>query len=172
MIDFIIRIMHLLLPNTDLYSVIDTKWWQMLLFLPLLLLISISMFIAFSYMWEGCAIEYGYPKRKIKYINKIKKSVSAFSRLFLIRITFNADRFGFFLILNLICQYINILSMILSLIGLVGCIITHVTTWALLLLIGSVVATNLALTVIMTIPHLICLPSIRARYTFRHQRKK
>ena len=123
------------------------------------------LFLVFSYVREGNVFEYGFPKMKNKSLMKLKNSYSIPVRLLLIRLTMDAKRRGFFLIINLVCQFLNIISMLLSLVGFVGCMITLADGWCLMLLLASVLIVNLVATAVMFIPDLICLPSERRKYS-------
>ena len=145
---------------------ISIEWWQMLLAGSALLIINVLIFLLFSMVREGNVIEYGFPKMKNKTLKKRLKTYSIPARLLLINLTIDAKRKGFFLILNLICQFLNVLSMISCFVGFVGCMITLADGWCFMLLLASVITVNLALTAIMFIPDLLCLPSERRKYSF------
>lgn len=142
------------------------EWWKMLLIGLVLLAFNTFLFLVFSYIREGNVIEYGFPKMKNKTLKKRIKNYSIPARLLLINLTIDAKRHGFFLILNLICQFFNIVAMVSCLVGFVGCMITLADGWCLMLLLASVLVINLVITVIMFIPDLIYLPSERRKYTF------
>lgn len=156
----------------NLHGHTEFQIWQIILIGTFFFICDIVIFLAFWYAREGNALEYGYPKRKPKYIRQLKKSYTIVQRLFLVRITFNADRQGIFLYLNLFCHFINIFSLLASVIGYVGCLVTHADNLFLLLLIFVEISHLFITTAIMFIPDLICLPSERDRYRITKRKRK
>lgn len=59
---------------------------------------------------------------------------SFFDRLFLLRLTNEADKTGFMLVLTLINHWLNLLAFAISCIGFIGTIVTLGKGWALTLL--------------------------------------
>ena len=144
----------------------EFQWWQMLIIGIIMLALNLVLFLVFTYVRVGNVLEYGFPKIKNKTLRKKIKSYSLLDRILLIKLTADAKRRGFFLILNLAGQFLNIISMLLCLVGFVGSMITLADGWCLMLLIASVIVINLTVTAIMFIPDLIYLPSERKKYTF------
>lgn len=143
---------------------VDFTWWQMLLIGVFFLLMNFCVFVAMWYARKSLAIEFGFPKRNKK-AKKIKKHQYSFlNDLFLIRVTKEAERKGFFLYLNLFCHFTNFVGYIACIIGFIGSILTLADGWALTLLIASELLVLFLCTIIEFLPHLIWIPSERKRY--------
>lgn len=140
------------------------SWWQMLLICIVFFIINSTIFFMMWYMRRGFAIEFGYPKRSRKAMNKKLKSYSKLEEILMVRITCEAERRGAFLAINLVCHFTNILGYSASIIGIVASMITLGDGWALTLLVFSEAITLGVTIFIEFIPHLIWLPSERKRY--------
>jgi hypothetical protein len=147
-----------------LYQDASISWWKMLLLGLFFLFLNASLFTVMWYVRKHAAIEYGYPKLKKKAIQKIQADYSFLDQLLLIRITLDAKRQGFFLYLNLICHFANLLGLCGCLIGFIGAMVTLADGWALTLLIKTQLVILFYSVLIEFIPHLIWLPSERKRY--------
>lgn len=146
---------------------ISIEWWKMLLIGLFFISMNIIIFLAMWYVRHGIVCEYGYPKRNKKAIKKKLSSHSILDNLLLIRLSREAERKGPLLYINLICHYICMAALGVSLLGFAGCIITLADGWALSLLAISELAALFFTVLIEFIPHLIWLPSERKRYNLK-----
>ena len=123
-------------------------------------------FVLFGVMWfcrKGALQEYGYPKRKRKYLRKRFKEYSFAEKLFLVRLVREADQIGLYSYMLLLFNFLNTAAFGVSIVGFVASCITS-AGWARFLLIMPVF-TVFGVTVILEfIPDLIWLPSERRRY--------
>ena len=149
------------------YDNISIVWWKMLLIGLFFVVINISIFLAMWHVRRRVACEYGYPKRNPKKIKKKLASYSMLDNLLLIRLTFEAERKGPLLYLNLMCHYICMAALAVSFHGYVGSMITLADGWALSLLVVSELAALFFTVLIEFVPHLMWLPSERKRYKLR-----
>ncbi len=146
---------------------ISIAWWKMLLIGLFFIVANFIVFLAIWYARRGVICEYGYPKRNKKSIRKILASYSILDNLLLIRLSCRAEQKGPLLYITLICHYICMVALGMSLIGFVGCMITLADGWAFSLLVISELAALFFTVLIEFIPHLIWLPSERKRYKLR-----
>lgn len=122
-----------------------------------------GLFVMISFLHEAFTTECGYPKRNEKYIKKKLKSYTWPERFFLVSHTMEADRFSPMLVLDLLCQWLNILAYCASLVGAVGMVITRGAGWAEVLL-SAMWDACILIFAIEFIPTIIFVPSERRRY--------
>lgn len=146
---------------------ISIEWWKMLLIGLFFTIMNICIFASMWYVRRSVICEYGYPKRNKKAIKKKLASHSVFDNLFLIRLTREAERKGALLYISLICHYVCMVALGVSLIGFGGCLVTLADGWAMSLLIMSELVALFLTVLIEFVPHLIWLPSERKRYKLR-----
>ena len=143
---------------------IDWAFWQAFLVGLFFLVCNFGLFCAMWFCRKGALQEYGYPKRKRKYLSKRFKEYSFAEKLFLVRLVKEADQIGLYSYMLLLFNFLNIAAFGVSIIGFAAVCITSVAGWAGVLLIIPVI-TVLGVTVMLEfIPDLICLPSERRRY--------
>ena len=149
------------------YDNISIEWWKMLLIGLFFITINLSIFLTMWYVRRGIVCEYGYPKRNKKSIKKRLSAHSVLGQLLLIRLSREAERKGPLLYINLMCHYICLAALGISVLGFVGCMVTLADGWALSLLVLSELVSLFLTVLIEFVPHLIWLPSERKRYKFR-----
>ena len=134
----------------------DMPLWQIFLFCTWFYSLFIFLFICMGWLVsEFTAERIGYPKRSGKTMRKRLKRYTFWERALLIRLTVEAERKCFALYLNLICYYIQILSLVACTVGYIGCLITNGVGWATALFFGSVFAGMIVSYTIMLIPQLV-----------------
>ena len=146
---------------------ITIEGWKMFLIGLVILVFNFVLFLAMWYVRRETVFEVGYPKRNKKYIKKRMRDYSFLNKIFLFKISRNAERKSFMLIINLVCHWLNLLSMLSCVVGFVSCMITLASGWALSLLVFPVLTIMLLTVLFEFIPHLIWLPSERRRYRFK-----
>lgn len=149
------------------------EWWKMLLIGAALLLMNFGLGLATWYMSKATIVELGYSKRKNKrkFIKKKMESYGFIDKLLLFNLTIEAEKFNPMLILSLIGNFFNVLAVIATVVGFIGCMATLAAGWAYTLLLIPVPATLFIFTAIEFIPSLIWDPSERRRY-FGSNKKK
>ena len=146
---------------------ISIEWWKMLLIGIAFLTINIIIFLAMWYYRRNVVIECGYPKRNRK---SIKKKISAYSfveNILLLRLTVEAEKKCVLIYINLICHFLSIIALAISVCGFVGCMITLAEGWSLMLLSTAEIGIMLITVAFEFVPHLIWLPSERKRYRIK-----
>ena len=146
--------------NTDR----NYQWWLSILIGLLYLVFNGVISVAMMYVREANVIEYGYPSSKSKQLKKKLSKYSFFDRIFLLRLVLNAERFGIFLLLKLICHWLNLLSLLSTIVGFIGMIIFPGSGWAVTLALYPCWTVLIVTQVIEFIPDIISLRSIRDRY--------
>ena len=147
-------------------------WWQILPISIFMFLCNSIFFLVIWYIRRGAVIEYGYPKRSTKAMNKKMKAYSKLDEILLLRVTFEADRIGFYSFFNLLLHYINVFGYIASIVGIAAAMITLGDGWALTLMFGGMLFVLAITTMLDFVPSLIWLPSERKRYGLNKKRNK
>lgn len=148
--------------NTDR----DYQWWLSILVGLLYLVLNGVLSIALMYVREVNVIEYGYPSLKSKQLKKKLSKYSFFERILLLRLVLEADRFGIFLLLKLICHWLNLLSLLSTIVGFIGMVISPGAGWAVTLAFYPCWTVFIITQIIEFVPDIICLRSIRDKYRF------
>lgn len=143
---------------------ISVGFFQMLLLGLFFLIADTVLFLAMWYMFRGAIIEYGYPKRSRKAMEKKLKSYSKLEELLLIRLVREAKRRGVFLWINLIFHFVNIVAFLSSVVGFAGAMVTLADGWAFALLLFPEITVLFFTTVLGFVPQMIWMPSERKRY--------
>ena len=143
-------------------------WWQALLFCIAFSVVNLGLFICVWVMRERVIIEFNRQNNTKNYrkLEKKIKSFTLFERLLLINTT-KAGKMGFLPILNLLCHWMSILAVLLSVIGFWGVILTHIDGWAFILFAFPVGLVTAFTAIVEAIPHLIWLPSVRRMYRLK-----
>ena len=142
----------------------DYSRWESILIGLFCLVTFGGLSILMVYVREECVIEYGYPKKKNKQVRKKFSQYSIFDRLFLLRLIMEADRLGIYLLLTLVCHWVHLLSLPLTVVGFLGLLISPGSGWAITLSFHASLAVLMFSCGIEIIPNIICLPSERKRW--------
>lgn len=142
----------------------DYTWWQAYLIGSFFFFCDCLFVITFTFMRKCVIVEYGYPKRKNKYIKRMMKDYSIWDHVSLFKLAKNAEQKGFIIVLTIIDHWLVLLAFVCSCIGFVGNIITVGKGWSLTLLLFPVFIMVIFTIVIEFIPHLLYLPSEHRRY--------
>ena len=143
---------------------ITIEWWSMLLIGFFFLAANCGIFWMMLYIRTAVVCEYGYPKRNDAHMKKKQLYYSKIERILLFRLTREAERKGWLLYLNIVCQCICLAGMVASFVGFAGCMFTLADGWALTLLVTSEFNAALLTGIVEFYPHYLCLPSERKRY--------
>jgi len=107
----------------------DMELWLAFLTGLFLLVCNFGIFWAMWFCRKGALQEYGYPKRKGKYLSKRFKEYSFAEKLFLVRLVKEADQIGLYSYMLLLFNFLNIAAFGVSIIGFAAFCITS-AGWA------------------------------------------
>lgn len=142
----------------------DYSWWVSVLIGLFCLVAFGGLSILMVYVREECVIEYGYPKKKSKQVRKKISQYPILDRLFLLRLIMEADRLGIYLLITLVCHWVHLLSLPLTVAGFLGLLISPGSGWAITLSFHASLTVLMLSCGIEIIPNIICLPSERKRW--------
>ncbi|MDY2720481.1 MAG: hypothetical protein SOV46_06740 [Candidatus Faecousia sp.] len=149
----------------------DFAVWQALL---LALFFTIGDIVLYTITWlhqrEGI-IEYGYPKAKTKALRKHIRTFSVWDKVLLIRLAREATRKGLFLYVCLFLNFLNCGAIMLTIVSLVGMVVTRVEGWSLMLSLFLPIGMCLFSELVHFVPDLFYMPSIRGMYRTKGKRK-
>ena len=138
--------------------------WQSIYISLFFMFCNVVLFFSLWFVSRWLIVEYGYPKRKNKYIKKISKDFTVIDHILLIKFVRCSENKGFFLYLTLAMHCMNICFFISAFIGFFGCVFSGGIGWSLVLLIFSMLCALIISTLILFIPQLIFVPAIRNQY--------
>lgn len=153
------------------YSHYDISVIKIIFLGALMLIFDFVLLLLIWFLNMSSMTEVGFPGRKKKYIRKITKSYDILSWITLIPLYIDSENRSFYSIICLITNMINVLMALISIVGYVGCIITHANGWCFTLLVTAGLASVFLYVIIIFIPDLIWLPSERRRYGLGRKNK-
>lgn len=145
---------------------VDFTYGQAILFSLSFLFLDTFFFVLFFIVQKTSIIEYGYPKRSRKFINKKTKKYSKIDRFFCLSLIGNADKNGAYLLLKFLCILINYIGYISSLVGIVATMITSGTGWSCCMTIFSPIMAITLICVLSLVPDMLCRKSAWRRYKY------
>lgn len=153
--------------NTDSHL----ELWQAFL-LVIFVTFNFGLFCVSWFLRKAALLEYGYPKRKAKTLNKRFKEYSFLEKLFLVKVVKDSDQKGFYSYLLLILNFANIVAFFSCVVGYIAVLLTCISEgivpgWATVLVLIPVFGVFLGSFAITFIPDLIYLPSERRRYKWK-----
>lgn len=141
------------------------EWWQTLLISCFFLLCNTVLFLALWIISKRSITEYGYPKRKSKYIKKnITNDFNFLDHVLLLKLVRRAKSKGFFLYLVLSLYWLSVAVFLCTCAAFFACLINNGQGWSMTLMILPMFGALILSTVVLFIPQLIFLPTVRKQY--------
>ncbi|MBR2724595.1 MAG: hypothetical protein IKB72_04080 [Ruminococcus sp.] len=141
------------------------EWWQILLISFFFLMCNTVLFFALWLLSKWSITEYGYPKRKSKYIKKhVTNDFTFFDHILLLKLAKRAKQKGFFLYLVLFLHWFTIGIFLCTCVAFCACLINNGQGWSVTLMILPMFGALILSAAILFIPQLIFLPAVRKQY--------
>ena len=145
-------------------SHVDFALWQMFLIGLFFIIVFSGLFGILLYVRREHIILVGYPKLKGKKKEKLLKNRTWLDRLFLIDLVNGASVSAGILYISLICHWICLCAMLISIVGFIASLITLADGWSMTLLLIVPAIAFFSTIAIEVIPILIWIPSERQRW--------